>query len=84
MSFNDPDINKFVNIIKFSETLLSLFQDAATEIRLEATFFETSIAAVPFRSTPSNIKTVLVEFADIDFKVSLKCQILQKELTDCI
>ncbi len=74
MSTNDPDSNKLVNIIKPSETLSPLLQDAATENRPEATSLETSTAATPLRPTPPSIKAVLTEFADTGSKVRLKRQ----------
>jgi hypothetical protein len=84
ISINNPNINKLINIIKPSETLLPLLQNTATETHPETTSLEINITTISLRPISLNIKAVLTEFADTDSKIRLKRQTLQEELTDYI
>jgi hypothetical protein len=95
ISTNKSDSNyKFIDIIKPSERLSSLLQNAATETHSRATSLEIYIIIISLR--PSfiniemiltefpNIETILKKFSDINSKIKLKRPILQKELTDSV
>jgi hypothetical protein len=73
MSTNDRDSNhKLVDIIRPSERLSSLLQDAATETRPEATSLELRTAVTLIRPTPPSVKAVISEFAETGSEMRLK------------
>jgi hypothetical protein len=75
MSTNDRDSNhKLVDIIRPSERLSSLLQNAATKTRPETTSLELCTAVTLIRPTPPSIKAVISEFTDVDSEIRLRRQ----------
>ena len=67
MSTNEPDSShKLVDMIKPSEGLSALLQNAVTETRSRAISLKTFTVMTPLQPLPSSIETVLTEFPSIE------------------